>query len=111
MSTSPIPKDLAQGFRDAVEFFGSSWSAAEHGREVSINGHPYKIEEVCNLVVGYADNLPDDVVQKLLSYMDLRYDYMKEDLALHANYRIGALCLRKLVQDGEAEYQQCIRKA
>jgi hypothetical protein len=43
--------------------------------------------------------------------MDLRYDYMKEDLALHANYRIGALCLRKLVQDGEAEYQQRICKA
>jgi hypothetical protein len=64
MSTDPIPAHLARRFRDAVDFYQSSWSPAVHGREVSINRKSCKINQVCEVVSDYTDNLPDDTMRK-----------------------------------------------
>jgi len=96
MSTDSIPVHLARGFRDAVDFHQSSWSPAVHGREVSINRKSYKINQVCDVVSEYTDNLPDDLLVRFLDAMDLRYVKLKDELAKHPTYQVAAICLRRL---------------
>jgi len=111
MSTDPIPAHLARGFRDAIDFYQSSWSPAVHGREVSINRKSYKISQVCDVVSDYTDNLPDDLLVRLLDAMDLRYAKLKDDLAQQPTYQVGAICLRRLIEDAEREYWERVSKA
>jgi hypothetical protein len=111
MPTDPIPQDLARAFRDAVDFFQSSWSPAVHGREVSVEGKGHKIGDVCRLVAYYAEDLPADLLHRLLSEMDLRHAKLKDELAQHPTYGVAAKCLSKIIEDREKEYQQSISKS
>jgi hypothetical protein len=106
MSTDLIPRDLAQGFRDAVEFYRSSWSPAVHGREVSINGRAFTISAVCSLVAGFTDQLPEDVQHDLLDCLDISHADLKNVLAQHPTYAAGSRCLLKVMQDREASYHR-----
>jgi len=105
MTSNPIPGHFAQGFRDALGCYRTSrWLAALYPG-VNIEGKSFTISQVCDLVEGFTDELPKDVLQSLLEQMDTRYDHLKVRLNANPTYQIGARCLRTLVQDKEAEYR------
>ena len=81
MAPNPIPQDLAEGFRDALSFYRTSWSPADHGPEVSIGGRPYTILAVCELVSEFDDRLPQEILYWFIGRMDARYADLKDYLA------------------------------
>ncbi len=81
VAPDPIPPELAEGFRDALSFYQTSWSPAEHGPEVSIEGRPHTILAVCARVSEYDERLPQDILYWFLGRMDVRYTDLKDYLA------------------------------
>jgi hypothetical protein len=59
--------DYLRAFDAAVEYFASgAWIAALPDlRRISIHGRPHSIRQVCALVEGFADRLPDEVYRVL----------------------------------------------
>ena len=106
MVSDPILPVLAEGFRDAVSFYQTSWSPAEHGPEVSIEGRPYTILAVCALVSEFDDQLPQEILYWFIGRMDARYTDLKDYLVSHPTYKTAALCLSKLIRDSKAEYER-----
>jgi hypothetical protein len=101
-----IPAKLAEAFQDALSFYRTSWSPAEHGPEVSIEGKPHTIVAVCSLVSQFDDPLPQAILYWLLGHMDARYTDLKDYLATHPTYKSAALCLSKLIRDRTTEYER-----
>src|SRR5260370_41377548 len=99
VAPDPIPPELAEGFRDALSFYQTSWSPAEPGPEVSIEGRPHTILAVCARVSEYDERLPQDILYWFLGRMDVRYTDLKDYLASHPTYKNAALCLSKLIRD------------
>src|ERR1700730_14408731 len=106
VAPDPIPPELAEGFRDALSFYRTSWSPAEHGPEVSIEGRPYTILAVCAQVSKFDDPLPQDILYWFLGHMDARYTDLRDYLATHPTYKSAALCLSKLIRDSKAEFER-----
>jgi hypothetical protein len=106
MAPDAIPRDLAEAFQDAVSFYRNSWSPAEHGPEVSIEGKRYAILDVCALVSKFDDPLPQATLYWFLGHMDARYTDLRDYLASHPTYKSAALCLSKLIRDSKTEYER-----
>jgi hypothetical protein len=106
MVSDPILPVLAEGFRDAVSFYQTSWSPAEHGPEVSIEGRPYTLPAVCAWVSKFDDRLPQDILYWFLRHMDARYTDLKDYLVSNPTYNTAALCLAKLIRDRTTEYER-----
>jgi hypothetical protein len=104
-SPDPIPNYLREAFSEAVELF-SNWSPAAPEREVSIHERRFTISEVCGLVDGYADPIPDSVVVGLTSNMQTPHTALRERLARVPTYSTGAKCLRRLISDRRADYRR-----
>jgi len=106
ITDDPIPKELAEGFNDAVGRFRFSWSPALHGPEVSIDQIPYTIDAVCRLVMSFNDRLPDALADELL---DISTGYEENDLrtqlANERSYAAGAQCLLRVMELTTREYQ------
>jgi hypothetical protein len=101
----PIPSYLREAFSEAVELF-SNWSPAAPEREVSIHERRFTISEVCGLVDGYADLIPDSVVVALTFNMQTPHTALREKLARVPTYSTGAKCLRRLISDRKADYRR-----
>jgi hypothetical protein len=102
---NPMPIDLAEGFHDAVARF-PDWSPAVAEIEVSIDRQPFSMTAVCNFVDRFADELPEPVLDRLLSYMDYACDDLKEKLAADQTYRTGGYCLRELIKRSKETYRR-----
>jgi hypothetical protein len=61
------------------------------------------MSEVCSLVDGYADPIPDSVVAELTSVMQTPHTALREELAKHPSYSTGAKCLRRLIPDRKVD--------
>jgi hypothetical protein len=81
------------------------WSPAVSDREISIDGKPYTIEAVCDLVSTFDDKLPPDLLELLSSKMGAQNMDVQEDLEGHKSYASGGRCLRKLMDRRKANYQ------
>jgi hypothetical protein len=106
MASKPIPRELAEGFRDALSFYRTSWSPAAHGPEVSIGQKPYTIRAVCALVEPFTDTLPENVLITLYGCMDSRHAALRKEIVASPTYKVASQCFLKLIQDREAEYRQ-----
>jgi hypothetical protein len=95
-SPDPIPDNLSATFRSAV--CGS----------IPIGCHRYRSRKsVCGLLDGFEDRMPDDVFEKLMTYMrDIRYTLLRQKIAAEQSYTAGARCFLRLIEDRKRE---CLR--
>jgi hypothetical protein len=75
--------------------------------EVHLRSELYSMSAVCRLVDGFGDPLPDDVFEKLMSYMrDIRYTLLRQKIVAEQSYTAGARCFLRLIEDRK---RQCLR--
>jgi hypothetical protein len=104
-SVPPTPRELADAFADALLAYGD-WSPGQPEHEISIGQAKFSMTAVCGLFDQFADELPQQVFDKLRSYMDLpSHSDLIVELAVNCSYATGARCLRTLIELRKAEYQ------
>jgi hypothetical protein len=101
----PIPHYLRDAFYGAVQLF-PNWTSADHGPLVSVEGRRYTIGQVCNLAISFRDDpLPDNLLGKLMYFLNAGDRDLLEDLAKDNSYSGGARCLLKLIDRRAADNQ------
>ena len=103
--SDPIPPNLADAFHQAVWLY-EDWSPALPELEVSIDRKPFSMSAVCGLVDSFSDPLPEQIADRLLSYMHIQHPQLKERLGAERTYSAAARCLRGLIEDRKAEYRR-----
>jgi hypothetical protein len=104
-SAAPTPRDLADAFTDALLAYGDL-SPGQPEREISIGQTKFSMIAVCGLFDQFADELPQQVFDKLRSYMDsVSHSDLIVELAVNCSYATGARCLRRWIELRKAEYQ------
>src|SRR5437773_2505020 len=91
-----IPPAHAEGFRDAVWRY-SDWRA-EPEPEVHLHLKPVSISTVCRDVLPFNDPLPEDVFEKLFSYLHAEHTILKGELDTDPTYATAARCFLKLIE-------------
>jgi hypothetical protein len=95
----PIPLDLSAGFQDAVWLY-SSWRPDAPEALVSIGGQSHSMSAVCALVGNYEDQVPDQVIERLMSYIrEVRYTLLRKKLIADQSYATTAYCFLRLIED------------
>jgi hypothetical protein len=92
----PIPKDLAEGFHEAVWCY-HDWTPSLRESEVSINRQTYSMSAVCDVVHKFEDTLPEHVIKRLFHYMDATCHDLRLELGTRGTYSTGAYCFRELI--------------
>jgi hypothetical protein len=107
--SDPIPSELSQAFYEAALLCHDGlWSPAHpEYPTVRVKAKAYTIREVCRLVTGFSDDLPNEVVGILVRSLgrDVHSDLI-EKLGKDRSYVRGADCLLKLMDRREEEYRQ-----
>ena len=104
----PLLENLSEAFNNAVWLF-ADWTSSLPELEVSLDRKPFSMSAVCGLVDGFSDPLPEQVVDRLLSYMRIQHAELKHKLTLDRSYAVGARCLLGLIDSRKAEYQMLIK--
>ena len=92
----PITPELVEAFDNAVAAF-NNWSPYLPESEVSLNRRPYSMSTICIFVGKFADQMSDNIVGALLSYMHFQHRELKEMLGKDQSYATGARCLSSLI--------------
>jgi hypothetical protein len=100
----PIPAYLTEPFHEAAWLY-AEWTPPLPEGEVNIEGTPFTISEVCRLVSGFGDRLPETIFNMLSSYMRAGHAALAAKLAADRSYETGAHCLLKLIADRKAEFE------
>jgi hypothetical protein len=101
----PIPGYLSEPFHEAAWLY-AEWNPPLPEREVNIEGTPFTISEICRLVSGFGDQLPETVFNMLSSYMRPGHAALAAKLAADRSYETGAQCLLDLIADRKAEFER-----
>jgi hypothetical protein len=105
-SPDPIPDNLSATFRSAVWLY-SDWMPSLPEPEVRFGTELHTMSAVCGLLDGFEDRMPDDVFEKLMTYMrDIRYTLLRQKIAAEQSYTAGARCFLRLIEDRKRE---CLR--
>jgi hypothetical protein len=97
-SAPPTRRDLAEAFANALSAYGD-WSPGQPEPEISIGQTKFSMTAVCGLFDQFADELPQQVFDKLRSYMDpVSHSDLIVELAVNCSYATGARCLRRLIE-------------
>ena len=76
------------------------WSPGISEREIRINGTFHTMSAVCGLLDNFHDRLPDEVFDKLMSYLrDIRYTLLRQKLVADQSYAAAARCFLRLIED------------
>ena len=98
-SPDQLPDDLRAALRSAVWLY-SDWMPSLPEPEVSFGHQFHTMSAVCGLLDGFNDRLPDDVFEKLMSYMrDIRYTLLRQKIVAERSYTAGARCFLRLIED------------
>lgn len=65
--------------------------------QVGFDGKSYSMTEICGLVDNLGDELPTQVVDRLLYYMQAPHADLKASLSQERSYSVAARCLRELI--------------
>jgi len=87
---SPIPTELREAFREAVDKF-FDWRFDGEEPTLFLRGDKASIAHLCGLIGGYHDPLPESLISKLLSQGASKG--AQEELWRHRTYAAGARCL------------------
>ena len=104
----PIPLALSRGFHDAVWLY-SSWRPDAPEPLVSIGGRPHSMSALCALVGNYRDEVPAQVIERLMSYIrGVRYTLLRKKLIADQSYAATAHCFLRLIED-QKRHPQAVR--
>ncbi len=99
MKRGPLQPYLSQAFREAV-FRYETWLPPAPELEVNVKGASLPMSAVFNLVDGAEDQLPDEVIEKLMTYFrDVRYTLLRQKLFDRKTYSAAARCFVRLIDD------------
>jgi hypothetical protein len=105
-SPDSIPDDLRAAFRSAVQLY-SDWMPSLPEPKARFGRELHAMSAVCGLLDGVNDRLPDDLFEKLMSYMrDVRYTLLRQKIIGDRSYRAAARCFLRLIEDRK---RQCLR--
>jgi hypothetical protein len=92
--------DYLKAFDAAVEYFASgAWIAALPDlRRIAIDGRPHSIRQVCALVDGFSDRLPDEVYRVLRNQTHYGSEEVQRKLEKGGSYGAAATCLLELIE-------------
>jgi hypothetical protein len=92
--------EYLRAFDEAVEYFDSGdWSATLPDlRRITVDGKPHSIRQVCALVDGFGDRVPDEVYRVLRSQMHLGSEDLQGKLEKGGSYAATAKCLLELIE-------------
>ena len=93
--------DYLRAFDAAVEYFVSGhWIATLPDlKRITIDGKPHSIRQVCTLVDGFSDRLPDEVYRVLHNEMHLGSKKLQGKLEKGGSYAAAARCLLELIEE------------
>jgi hypothetical protein len=127
LSPGSIPDHLRQAFRNAVWSY-AGWNptlpepevhvAESHvaeghvtdghvtdGHVTDVAGSAYPISAVCGLVGEFQDRLPEDIFDRLMSYMrEIRYTLLRQKLVAEHSYAAGSRCFLRLIEDRKRHF-------
>jgi hypothetical protein len=98
MPDQAIPRDLAEAFCAAVLCY---WDGDFGSPEptVGFRGHVQPISTICAMVESFKnDQIPEDIVARLCSYMHLGDEKVRGKIASDHSYSMAADCLLQLIQ-------------
>jgi hypothetical protein len=103
MADDTIPANLADAFGAAVISYELDWDRTQpENKLVRLpDTMTYSIREVCHLVSGFDDPLPEDVARRLSNQHGFR-----PDLGRALTYAVGARRLIEMMDNRIAEYQR-----
>lgn len=97
------PSDCAAAFREGVMRFRDEWNPAAPEFGVDINGRHVALSDLCGLVGGLGDRLPETVLDRLLCEIHgARHASLRAELCNDPSYATAAACLLTLMQDSRA---------
>jgi hypothetical protein len=107
-AADPTTDDLHQAFREA--FHNAVWSYAdwtpELGEpEVRLGDRGYALSEVCGLMNGFEERLPEDIFDRLMSYLrEIRYTLLRQKLVAEPSYAAAGYCFLRLIEDRKRHF-------
>ena len=106
-SSSPnhptIPPGRAKAFDDAVWFYAEWWDAEP---QVSLDLEPVSISAATQAVLPFTDPLPENVFERLFSYLHAEHTVLKAELDADPTYATAARCFLKLIEIRRGEIQR-----
>jgi hypothetical protein len=92
--------DYLNAFDAAVEYFASGhWIATLPDlKRITIDGKSHSIRQVCALVDGFGDRLPDEVYRVLRNQMYIGSEELQRKLEKGGSYAAAARCLLELIE-------------
>ena len=93
--------DYLNAFDAAVRYFASGhWIATLPDlKRITIDGKPHSIRQVCTLVDGLSDRLPDEVYRILRTEMQRGSKELQRKLEKGGSYAAAARCLLELIEE------------
>jgi hypothetical protein len=103
-SPARIPQELRAAFRNAVWSY-ADWNPTEPEPEVQVGGSAAPISAVCGRVEGFADRLPADIFERLMSYLrEIRYTLLRQKLVAERSYAAAGRCFLRLIEDRKRHF-------
>src|SRR6478736_4375077 len=96
-----IPPGRAQAFHDAIRFYPEWWGETEP--HVSLDLEPVSLNTACEAVLPFRDPLPENVFEKLFSYLHAEHTTLKGELDADPTYATAARCFLKLIEIRKVE--------
>jgi hypothetical protein len=103
-SSGPIPDHLRAAFRAAVWSY-ADWNPALPEPDLHVGDRDYALSAVCGSVDQFHDPLPDDVFDRLMSYLrEIRYTLLRQKLVAEPCYAAAAHCFLRLIEDRKRHF-------
>jgi hypothetical protein len=99
-----MPQELRAAFRDAVWSY-AGWNPTRPEPHVQVGSTAQAISAVCGLVEGFADPLPTDIFNRLMSYLrEIRYTLLRQKLVAERSYAAAGRCFLRLIEDRKRHF-------
>jgi hypothetical protein len=99
-----MPRELRVAFRDAVWSY-AGWNPTQPEPQVQVGSTAQAISAVCGLVEGFADPLPTDIFDRLMSYLrEIRYTLLRQKLVAERSYAAAGRCFLRLIEDRKRHF-------
>ena len=103
-ASGSIPDHLREAFRKAVWSY-ADWNPALPEPEVPVGDRHYAPSAVCGLVDDFHDRLPQDIFDRLMSYLrEIRYTLLRQKLVAEHSYAAAGQCFLRLIEDQKRHF-------
>jgi hypothetical protein len=94
-----MPCQVREAFHNAVWIY-TDWTPSLPEPMVRLGETCHSMSAVCGLVDEFIERLPDDVFDRLMTYMrDIRYTLLRQKMVAEHSYAAGGRCFLRLIED------------